>query len=66
MGTDTKTALSIGTDNLQSSGYAPDFNSAVKSFDVNKSVFNQQSYDARVRAEAEVMVAIENMRNELK
>ena len=49
-------------------GFLPsaDFNKAVYNFDENKAVFDQKTYEARVRAEAELMIALESLKESVR
>lgn len=49
-------------------GFLPsaDFNKAVYNFDENKNIFDQKTYEARVRAEAELMLALESLKESVR
>ena len=44
----------------------PDFNRNVYEFDDTKQIWNQENYEERVKAEADILVALEAMKTEAK
>ena len=44
----------------------PDFNRNVYEFDDTKQIWNQENYEVRVKAEADILVALEAMKTEAK
>ena len=43
-----------------------DYNHLVNAFDSKSDIFNQQTYEVRIDAEADLMIALEALKNEFK
>jgi len=64
----TAAEFSASTANLSQNSLlsiVPDFDHAVANFDKDKNIFNQQSYEETVHAQAEMLVTLEALAKEV-